>query len=256
MRELPFYTNWSLRASPRDRARGRGCVARARRSQPRLLRLRRLRGGRVGVEARAPVLRGARQSAWSGGRAHGRRRSDARRRGARCPARLGQALAAGVAHSPTTARRWERSRSTASLRCATPFEPLVPEVAARAEHEPLPPPGRGDARRSSRRSCSWTISSTRSRPAGRRDRRDGDHGAGAERRRVLHAAGGLLARRARDLRPVRHPALRRRGDHRLRPPRRVVRLRAVRHPAGHHDDRQGSLVLVRGDRRGGRLRAT
>ena len=36
--------------------------------------------------------------------------------------------------------------------------------------------------------------------------------------------GRLLGGRARDLRPVRDPALRRRGDHRLRPARRLVRL--------------------------------
>ena len=34
MRELPFYTNWSLRPSARDRARRRGRGARARRPEP------------------------------------------------------------------------------------------------------------------------------------------------------------------------------------------------------------------------------
>ena len=39
----------------------------------------------------------------------------------------------------------------------------------------------------------------------------------------VHTAAGLLPGRARDLRPLRDPALRRRGDHRLRPHRRLVR---------------------------------
>ena len=40
----------------------------------------------------------------------------------------------------------------------------------------------------------------------------------------------VLARRARALRPLRHPPLRRRGDHRLRPGRLLVRVGALRHP--------------------------
>ena len=60
---------------------------------------------------------------------------------------------------------------------------------------------------------------------------------------------GYFQRRPRDLRPLRDPALRRRGDHRLRPRRRLVRLRAVRHPARPRDLREGTVVLVRADRR-------
>ena len=52
---------------------------------------------------------------------------------------------------------------------------------------------------------------------GPEDRLSRAHGAGAERRRLLHAARGVLARRPRDLRPLRHPALGRRGHHGLRP---------------------------------------
>ncbi len=66
---------------------------------------------------------------------------------------------------------------------------------------------------------------------------------------------GLLARGAGALRPLRHPPLRRRGDLRLRPARPLVRLRALRHPAGSDDDRKGALVRVRRDRRRGRLRS-
>ena len=102
-----------VRAPARDRARRRGRLARARRPQPRLLRLRRLRGGRVGVEARAPVLLGAASSP----------------RGASRPARAGrtrprrQTLLGGAgrrsrARSRTTGRRWARCRSTASRRSA------------------------------------------------------------------------------------------------------------------------------------------
>ena len=61
-----------VRASARDRARARGGAARARRPEPRLLRLGRLGGGRVGLEARAPVLLGAaRRAPLEGDRAAG-----------------------------------------------------------------------------------------------------------------------------------------------------------------------------------------
>ena len=77
------------------------------------------------------------------------------------------------------------------------------------------------------------------RPAARRDgahdrrdrarhRRDDHRRAGAERRRRARAAGGLLGRPARPRRPVRDRACGRRGDHRLRPLRRVLRLRPLR----------------------------
>ncbi len=57
----------------------------------------------------------------------------------------------------------------------------------------------------------------RSTPTGPGDGRDGDHGAGAERRRRVHSRLRATGPgRARDLRPVRDPAVRRRGDHRLR----------------------------------------
>ena len=59
---------------------------------------------------------------------------------------------------------------------------------------------------------------------------------------------GLLARRARALRPLRHPALGRRGDHGLRPRRRLVRLGALRHPAGPHLLGEGALLVLRRDR--------
>ena len=56
MRELPFYTNWSYAHPKAIELAAELASARARGSQPRLLRLRRLGGGRVGVEAGPPVL--------------------------------------------------------------------------------------------------------------------------------------------------------------------------------------------------------
>ena len=53
---------------------------------------------------------------------------------------------------------------------------------------------------------------------------------------------------------LRDPALRRRGDHRLRPHRRLVRVGALRHPPGPGHVGQGALVGVRGDRRRDRNR--
>ena len=80
-----------------------------------------------------------------------------------------------------------------SRRCATPFEPLVPDVIhVRNTNRYHRPAGR-DRGASSPRSCSTTSSSAieRRRPG---DGRDGDHGAGPERGRLLHAAGRLLRR--------------------------------------------------------------
>ena len=64
--------------------------------------------------------------------------------------------------------------------------------------------------------------------------------AGAERRRLLRTARGLLPAGARDLRRVRRAAHLRRGDLRLGPSGRVVRCPALRLPARHHHHGQGS----------------
>ena len=72
------------------------------------------------------------------------------------------------------------------------------------------------------------------RRAARRDqhrRRDRRAGGGLDRR--ADAAQGLPAAPARDLHEARHPADLRRGDHRLRPPRRAVRRGALRRDARH-----------------------
>ena len=152
------------------------------------------------------------------------------------------------ATSRTTARRWARSRSTASRRCATPFEPLVPEVRhvrnTNRYHRPSDETEEeftafllDELEQTIVQVGPETVAMVIMEPV--------QNAGGA-----FIAAGGLLAGRPRDLRPVRDPALRRRGDHRLRSARRLVRLRALRHPARHHHLREGALVGVRGDRRG------
>ena len=85
-------------------------------------------------------------------------------------------------------------------------------------------------------------------------RRRGDPRAGPERRRLLHAPGGLLPARARDLRPPRRAADLRRGDLLVGPPRALVRLRTLRLPARHDHDRQGHQLGLRAARRGDRRR--
>ena len=117
-----------LRPPARDRAGRAHRRARARRPQPRLLHLRRLRGGRVGLEAGAPVPQ-----------AHAATRSaqDHRARD-----RLPRHHLRGARRSP----------GITPLR--TPFEPLVPGALPRAEHEQLPlargpRPALGRRRRSS-----------------------------------------------------------------------------------------------------------
>ncbi len=130
--------------------------------------------------------------------------------------------------SPTTGRRMGALSINGIPAIRAPFEPLVPEVRHVHNTNRYHRPARGDGGGVHR------LPARRSRADDRGDGpRDGvprAHGAGAERRRLLHAACGLLAGRAGDLRPLRHPALGRRGDHGLRAPRALVRLRALRHP--------------------------
>ena len=113
----------------------------------------------------------------------------------------------------------------------------------RLEHQPLPP---------SRRRERAGVHAVPAGRAARRDRAGGPglggrrvHGAGAELRRHLHPARGLLPGRARDLRRVRRAAGGRRGDLRLRPAGRVVRLDPLRHPARHRHLRQGRRLGTR-----------
>ena len=109
----------------------------------------------------------------------------------------------------------------------------------RAEHERLP------ARPGLRRRDAGRRDRGADRVRGPRHRRRRDPGAGAERRRLLHAARGLLPARPRDLRRARRPAHLRRGHLLVRPARRVVRRAALRLPARHHHDGQGPDLGVR-----------
>ena len=202
LRELPFYTNWSY-AHPRaiELAAEVASVA-----PGDLNRVFFVSGGSEAVE-----------SAWKLARQYHAARGE----------RRWKAIARRIAYHGTTMGALSIN-GIAALK--TPFEPLVPDtVHVRNTNRYHRPPEETEAR-------VHGVPPRRPRGddrAGRaRDGRDGDHGAGAERRRGVHAAGGLLGGRARDLRPLRDPPLRRRGDHRLRPGRRLVRLRALRHPPG------------------------
>ena len=232
MRELPFYTNWSY-AHPRAIELAAEVASLA---PGDLNRVFFVSGGSEAVEsawklARQYYLargekqvprRATRRSATTSAVGRRRRASTRRSRG----------------RSPTTGRRWARSRSTASRRCGRRSSRSCPRCGTCRTRTATT--GR---RRRPRRSSRVPAR----RPRGD-DPRDGagdglprPHGAGAERGWLLHAAGRLLARRPRALRPLRHPALGRRGDHSLRPRRPLVRLRALRHPARHrHAARRGS----------------
>ena len=105
MRELPFYTNWSY-AHPRAIELAAELASLA---PGDLNRAFFFSGGSEAVE-----------SAWKLARQYYLARD-----GKEPPLR---STRRSRATSPTTARRWARSRSTASPRFATPFEPLVSEV--------------------------------------------------------------------------------------------------------------------------------
>ena len=209
-----------VRAPARGRARGPARRARAAEHQPRVLRLRRLRGGRVGLEAGAPVPRRQRPAdAAQGHRAQGRlpRHDD------------GRALDHRHHVDPHAVRAARRRRPP------------------RREHEPLPLQvlrgGRRVLARVRRRG------GRDDRAGGPRDGRDGDHGARPELGRHVHPAPGVPPPRARDLRRLRRPAGRRRGHLRLRPAGRVVRLPALRLRARPDHVRQGPDERLRVARR-------
>ena len=243
MRELPFYTNWSY-AHPRAIELAAEVASLA---PGDLNRVFFCSGGSEAVESAWKLARqyyaarGERKPRGAGDGGDASRR--ARRRDGRAAAALqgdraehcvprhdhGRALDQRHPGAPRrrSSRSWPRS-GTSRTRTATTARRTRPRWSSRGSCST------SSSRRSSRwarrpsASCTWSRCRT---PA------------------ALHASGGLLARRARDLRPLRHPALRRRGHHRLRAARLLVRLRAVRHPAGHRHEREGPLVLVRGDRR-------
>ena len=182
------------------------------------------------MEARAPVLHRAWRQAPPRPR-HSRRSCRSARGGgrARHDHRVG-VVAASPLQGDRPSHRVPRHDDGGALDQRHPGHPGSVRAArlrgsARLEHEPLPPPCGRDRGR---------VHAVPPRRARAGDCLDGAgdgvpraHGARAERRRLLHAARGLLARRARDLRPLRHPALGRRGDHRLRPRRLLVRAPSV-----------------------------
>ena len=241
MRELPFYTNWSY-AHPRAIELADELASLA---PGDLNRVFFVSGGSEAVESAWKLARQYYLAAAASG-SRGETRHD--ERVGTPPPRKYKAIARQIAYHGTTmgalsingipALRSPSSRSCP--RCGT----------SRTRTATTGPPEETEAEFTG---CCSRTSRRRSSPWGRR-RSASSHGAGAERGRRLHPAGRLLARRARALRPLRHPPLGRRGDHRLRPRRPLVRLGALRHPAGHRLLRQGPLVLVRGDRRRARDR--
>ena len=129
------------------------------------------------------------------------------------------------------------------------FEPRVPGFL----HIPCPdpyryeaPPGESQGSRRGRRARTGHPR------GGAGDGRDVHRGAGAGRGRRDRAAGRLLPAHPRDLRPLRRPARRRRGDHRLRPHGPPLRPRPLGRGARHRAVRQGDhlgLLPVRRHRR-------
>ena len=209
---LVFMPELVRRPPGRDRARHQAGRARARRPEPGLLHLRRRRRQRGRLQAGPAVARPQRRAAAAQGHL--------------APDRVPRHVARrAVVH---------RARP----RAATPFAPAAVPTHFVSQHQRLPAPARRTTRTRSARRCS-PNSKRRSCSRAPEHDRDDDRRAGAELRRLLHAPARLLGRRPRDLRPVRHPARLRRGDHRLRPARRVVRRGQVRLPARHDHVRQG-----------------
>ena len=174
MRELPFYTNWSY-AHPRAIELAHEI---AQLTPGDLNRVFFVSGGSEAVE-----------SAWKLARQYHQARGERRwkavsRRLAYHGTTMGALSINGIPALRDAVRAARAGRrSTCATRTATTGR------RRRREEEFTRVPARGPR--------------VRDRAGGPRDGRDGDHGAGAERGRRVHAAGGLLARRARDLRPLR-----------------------------------------------------
>ncbi len=226
MRELPFYTNWSYahpRAielaaevaslAPGDLNRVFFCSGGSEAVESAWKLARQYYAARGERHLQALVTPGARAGAQEPEVEH-----DAIVASAASPPRRYKAIARHIAYHGTTLGALSINGIPA---IRAPFEPLIPEVRhvsnTNRYHRP-PEETRG------------AVHAVPPRRAGAGDPRHGAghglpraHGARAERRRLLHTARGVLARRARDLRPLRHPALGRRGHHRVRATRLLVR---------------------------------
>ena len=194
--------------------------------QPDLLHHRWVRGGGVGVEAGPPVLRGHRAAGTE--------------EGDQPEHRLPRRHHGGAVHH-------RGHRDQVALRAAGARR------GQGAQHQLLP----GAVLR--RRPRGVRPLGGRRHRAGHpvRGARDGGRGlprAGAERRRLLPAAPGLLPAGARDLRPVRRAHGVRRGHLRLRPAGPLLRGRALRLRAGHRHHGQGTDQRVLAPRGHGRQR--
>ena len=254
MRELPFYTNWSY-AHPRAIELAAEVASLA---PGDLNRVFFVSGGSEAVE-----------SAWKLARQYYSARGEQRATVARIPAHPGEPPRGFDAEQAATAigeRRWKAiSRHVAyhgttmgalsingipALR--TPFEPLVPEVLhvrnTNRYHRPTDETEEqftrfllDDLEQTIEATGPDTVAMVMMEPV--------QNAGGAFTPPEGYWRGGT-----RDLRPLRDPALRGRGDHGLRARRRLVRLRALRHPSRPGHVREGSLVCLRLHRRRGRDR--
>ena len=164
MRELPFYTNWTY-AHPRAIELAAEVASLA---PGDLNRVFFMSGGSEAVE-----------SAWKLARQyHARAASGAGRRSRRT--------------SPTTARPWARCRSTGIPAIATRSSRSCPMSSTSATRTATT----GRRARARREFTAFLLDDLErgDRGGGPGDGRDGDHGAGAERGRLLHTAGRLLPR--------------------------------------------------------------
>ena len=205
----------------------------------------RLRGGRVGLEARAAVLRRTRPEQGHGGA-----------RGARDDARRDRRRAEGAAaplqgdRAPHRVPRHDARRAVDQRHPGHPHAVRAPRArgAARRATRTATTGRPRRPRRSSRRSCSRTSR--------RRSSRMGPETVCLVHMEPVQNAGGCFTPPAGYWQGVRELCTKYdillSADEvitGLRSPRLLVRLGALRHPARHHHLREGSLVLLCGDRR-------
>ena len=248
MRELPFYTNWSY-AHPRAIELAAELASLA---PGDLSRVFFVSGGSEAVESAWKLARQYYAARGEQPYAHRENRRAEDRPGGRLRGGRGRDSRFGAPlEGDLEAHRLPRHDDGGAVDQRHPGASSAVRAAgaggaARPQYESLPSSARRDRGRVHRVPARRPRAHDRGGRAG--DGVDGDHGAGAERGRLVHSPCGLLARRARALHALRHPPLRRRGDHGLRPARRVVRLGALRHPTGPDHDREGPVVVLRVDR--------